>query len=127
MNTLLLLTRKPLSWIRLLFNTKSGDLTAKVGRQVITLDGHRHVGHVGWRQDRQTFDAARVMYKASDSVSLDFTYIDQRNRIFAEEIDANSSDFLANASFKTPIGKVVAYGYLLDDETLETLNWILLV
>ncbi len=34
---------------------KKDKFTAKVGRQVITLDGHRFVGHVGWRQDRQTF------------------------------------------------------------------------
>ena len=31
---------------------KQGKVTAKIGRQVITLDNHRYVGHVGWRQDR---------------------------------------------------------------------------
>ncbi|MFT5032545.1 MAG: hypothetical protein ACI9OO_000476, partial [Bacteroidia bacterium] len=35
-------------------------VTAKVGRQVIAYDGHRFVGHVGWRQDRQTFDSMRL-------------------------------------------------------------------
>jgi hypothetical protein len=34
-----------------------GKLSGKIGRQVITMDNHRFVGHVGWRQDRQTFDA----------------------------------------------------------------------
>ena len=33
---------------------------AKIGRQVITVDNHRFVGHVGWRQNNQTFDAGLV-------------------------------------------------------------------
>ena len=43
---------------------KQDKLTAKIGRQVITLDNHRYVGHVGWRQDRQTFDAVTINYAA---------------------------------------------------------------
>jgi len=39
---------------------KQGKFIAKLGRQVLTLDNHRYVGHVGWRQDRQTFDAATL-------------------------------------------------------------------
>ena len=34
---------------------KGDALTAKLGRQVLTYDNHRFIGHVGWRQDRQTF------------------------------------------------------------------------
>ena len=30
----------------------------KVGRQIYALDDHRFIGHVGWRQNIQTFDAA---------------------------------------------------------------------
>ncbi|MDP6207965.1 MAG: hypothetical protein QGG01_06645, partial [Roseibacillus sp.] len=29
----------------------------KLGRQIYTLDDHRFIGHVGWRQNIQTFDA----------------------------------------------------------------------
>jgi len=95
---------------------KNDTLTAKLGAQVITLDGHRHVGHVGWRQDRQTFDALRVSIKASEDLSLDLTHIYQRNRIFGEAADVDSSDFLFNIGYTTPIGKLVGYGYSLDDE-----------
>ena len=97
---------------------KTDDLTAKVGRQVITLDGHRYVGHVGWRQDRQTFDAARVQYAPVKGMSVDLTHIYQRNRIFGETADADSSDNLVNVSYVTSLGKLVGYAYLLDDETL---------
>ncbi len=99
--------------------------TAKVGRQIITLDGHRFVGHVGWRQDRQTFDAASFMYKGSDKFSASYSYIAKRNRIFAEAKDVDSKDHLLNLSYKTSIGKLVGYAYLLDadngvDDGLDT-------
>ncbi|MFL0800036.1 MAG: alginate export family protein [Agarilytica sp.] len=98
---------------------KTDMVTAKLGRQVITLDGHRHVGHVGWRQDRQTFDAARVQIAPSKDLSVDITHIYQRNRIFGEAQDAKSNDYLVNVGYKTPVGKVVGYGYLLDDEARD--------
>ncbi len=95
---------------------KSDVATVKFGRQVITLDGHRHVGHVGWRQDRQTFDAVRAMFTPAKGLSIDLTHIYQRNRIFGEAADAESNDYLINVGYKTPVGKIVGYGYQLDDE-----------
>ncbi|REL29417.1 alginate export family protein [Thalassotalea euphylliae] len=89
--------------------------TAKVGRQVLTLDNHRFVGHVGWRQDRQTFDAASFNYK-SDNYEATYAYLTQRNRIFAENRDLDSKDHLLNVSYKTPFGKLTGYGYLLDED-----------
>lgn len=88
-------------------------LTAKVGRQVMTFDGHRFVGHVGWRQDRQTFDGVTFAYQVTKDLSLNYGYISQRNRIFAEAGDINSKDHLLNASYQTSVGKLTAYGYLL--------------
>ncbi|MGJ8692269.1 MAG: alginate export family protein [Thalassotalea sp.] len=95
---------------------KKDKFTAKVGRQVITLDGHRFVGHVGWRQDRQTFDAATFSYAASDKLNASYSYISKRNRIFAELADQDSSDHLFNVSYKTSVGKLVGYSYLLDQD-----------
>lgn len=98
---------------------KGSSYTAKLGRQVIALDGQRFIGHVGWRQDRQTYDAFRTSFKPSKNLALDLSYIYKRNRIFGESLDAKSNDILLNAAYKTSIGKVVAYGYLLDDETRD--------
>jgi hypothetical protein len=98
---------------------KTDTTTTKVGRQVITLDGHRFVGHVGFRQDRQTFDAVRTQFSPAKDLSVDLSYIFQRNRIFGEALDAESSDALINASYKTSIGKLVGYAYLLDDESRD--------
>lgn len=93
-------------------------LSLKVGRQVIALDGQRFVGHVGWRQDRQTFDAATINY-AFNNIDLQYSYLNKRNRIFADDKDIKSSDHLINARFKTDYGKVVLYSYLLSDDALQ--------
>jgi len=99
-------------------------LTAKVGRQVITLDGHRFVGHVGWRQDRQTFDAAVLTYKPSKDFIINASYIDKRNRIFSDDADIDSKDTILNTSYNTPAGKIVAYAYLfeVDNNTNNSLD-----
>jgi hypothetical protein len=90
------------------------SFTAKVGRQVFTLDGHRFVGHVGWRQDRQTFDGVVVNYKPNDKLNLTASYINKRNRIFADEADLDSNDTLLHSSYETAFGKVTGYAYLLE-------------
>jgi hypothetical protein len=97
---------------------KKDKFSAKVGRQVIKHDGVRFVGDVGWRQDRQTFDAATLNYAYSKDVALQYSFINKRNRIFAETRDIDSSDHLINASFNTSFAKVVVYGYLLSDDDL---------
>ncbi|WP_158970180.1 alginate export family protein [Paraglaciecola sp. L3A3] len=89
-------------------------ITAKLGRQVMTMDGHRFIGHVGWRQDRQTFDGLSVAYAPSKDLTLNYAYIDQRNRIFAEAADLDAKDHLLNASYNTSVGKLTAYSYLLE-------------
>jgi hypothetical protein len=103
---------------------KGDKFTATIGRQVITLDGHRFVGHVGWRQDRQTFDAATFTYSASEKLNASYSYITKRNRIFAEAKDFDSKDHLLNVSYKTSIGKLVGYAYLLeiDNDTSNGLD-----
>lgn len=53
-----------------------------LGRQMIAYDDQRFVGSVGWRQNDQTFDAATIQYRPVDSLTLDYAYIDQVNRIF---------------------------------------------
>lgn len=93
---------------------QSEQFNLKLGRQVITHDGHRFIGHVGWRQDRQTFDGATFNYTPNKQLSLSYSYISQRNRIFAQDADLDANDHLLHASYKTAIGTVSAYSYLLE-------------
>jgi hypothetical protein len=95
---------------------QGGPFTAIVGRQRIVYDGARFVGDVGWRQDRQTFDAFSLGLKPAEGLSLSYNYVTQRNRIFADEADIDSKDHLLNAGYVTPIGKFVAYAYLLEED-----------
>jgi len=98
---------------------KNDSVTAKLGRQVLTLDGHRHVGHVGWRQDKQTFDAARVTFSPVKDLKIDLSHVYKVNRINSPHFgDVDVSHNLLNVSYKTPIGKAVAYYYDLSDDGL---------
>ena len=98
---------------------KNKTLSAKFGRQVLTYDNHRYVGHVGWRQDRQTFDAVSFKYSPIKNLELNYAYLDQRNRIFGEEADIDSQDHLMNISYKTSVGKISSYAYLLEEAVSE--------
>ncbi|MCO4798346.1 MAG: alginate export family protein [Colwelliaceae bacterium] len=100
---------------------KNDKLVAKIGRQVITLDGHRFIGHVGWRQDRQTFDAASFSYSVNKQVKTSYSYITKRNRIFADIKDIDSNDHLFNISYQSSLGKIVGYSYLLEEDNANKL------
>ena len=97
-------------------------LNAKVGRQVIALDDQRFVGHVGWRQDNQTFDAGTFTTDLGlEGFELFYGYVNQANRIFAEARDFQSDSHLLNASYQLPggkksPGKLSGFAYLLDFE-----------
>lgn len=92
---------------------KSGGFYGKLGRQVIVRDNQRFVGHVGFRQDRQTFDALSLGYKLAGGLDLKFAYIEERNIIFANA-DVDSEDILLDASYKFGSGKIGAFAYLLE-------------
>ncbi|EDY83819.1 hypothetical protein VDG1235_3446 [Verrucomicrobiia bacterium DG1235] len=86
---------------------------AKVGRQIYTLDDHRFIGHVGWRQNIQTFDAITYSYAANENTKLNFGYLDAVHRVNATSQDL--AGILANAS--TKIGDdftLTGFAYLLD-------------
>ncbi|MFV0476949.1 MAG: alginate export family protein [Parahaliea sp.] len=103
---------------------ENNGFLARGGRQVINLDNARFVGDVGWRQDRQTFDAVSVAW-SKDMISLSYQYLDQRNRIFADDADIDSSDHLLHGAYKIAgFGELSAYGYLLEDDDLPYDNSI---
>ena len=99
---------------QLLVKYKHELFDVKVGRQVVTMNNHRFVGHVGWRQDRQTFDGVTATYRPIKNLNIQYGYLSKRNRIFAETKDIDSKDHLFNAVYKASFGTVTAYGYLLE-------------
>jgi hypothetical protein len=93
---------------------KSAKLSGKLGRHVITLDNHRFVGHVGWRQVRQTFDALTLNLQVGKEFKIQASKLSKRNRIFSDEKNVNSDDTLLNVWYQTKFGKLGAYAYLLE-------------
>ncbi len=91
-------------------------LSVKGGRQVIALDDQRFVGHVGWRQDNQTFDAARIDTDLGiEGLSATYAYLWQINRIFSDEADFDSESHLINVAYDIEnVGKLTGFAYLLD-------------
>ena len=55
--------------------------SAKLGRQIYTLDDHRFIGHVGWRQNIQTFDAVTGSIDVVGQVALKAFFIDAVNTV----------------------------------------------
>jgi len=88
----------------------------KLGRQRIILDNARFVGNVGWRQNEQTFDAFKITNESIADVMFSLTHIAQINTIKGGSVDTAHNLFNVGID-KTPIGKITAYAYLLDDDT----------
>ena len=61
------------------------------GRQRITLDDHRFIGNVGWRQNEQTFDSVRVTTNLIPDLKLDYSYIWEVQRIFGSKSSRSAS------------------------------------
>ena len=107
------LNRAQISWT-------SAKADAVVGRQRIVLGNARFVGNVGFRQNEQTFDAARVAFKVNPTTTLTWIYIDRVQRILGDDSpqgEWDSDSHVIQLDSKTPIGQLTAYGYLLDFES----------
>lgn len=96
----------------------SGGFTTRLGRQDIRYDNQRFIGAVPWRQDYQSFDALTLEYKkdAAQTYTLDYHYLTQRERIFAQDADIDSKDHLFHGVVTTPIGSLTGYAYLLEED-----------
>jgi hypothetical protein len=98
-------------------NTSLPQTTVTLGRQRINLDDQRFVGAVGWRQNEQTFDSLRIVNKTITNLTFDVAYINQVNRVFSKDSPQgryNGDSYTANVAYQLPIGKLTAFGYLLE-------------
>lgn len=87
------------------------------GRQRIILNNARFIGNVGFRQNEQTFDALRIEARPFEHAAFTYVYIDNVRRIFGDdsaqgEWDSDSHVFQADVDL--PVGRLSAYGLLLD-------------
>ena len=93
-------------------------VTATLGRQVINLDDQRFIGASAFRQNEQSFDAARLDYGGIPGLSATYIYIDRVNRVFGERSPVghfNGDVHVIHAAYDiADIGKMTGYVYLLD-------------
>lgn len=105
-----------------LTNTALPDTMVTVGRQRIVLDDQRFVGNSGWRQNEQTFDAARVVNRSVQNLVVDVTYVDQVNRVFGDESRIgryNGDSWLANVAYRLPAGQLTIFRYQLQFDPID--------
>ena len=107
---------------RLQVQYKFKPLTVTLGRQRINLDDQRFVGSVGWRQNEQTFDAARVEALLGP-VNFDGTYSISQRTVFG--IDAGPRTaydgnfvFLSAGAKLGPVS-LKGFSYLVDYDAAE--------
>jgi hypothetical protein len=93
-----------------------------IGRQRINLDDQRFVGSVGWRQNEQTFDAARIENTTIKNLKIDLTYAWSDRTIWGidgfgtNQQAIHGDNFLANVGYKTPYGTLTGFAYLVDQD-----------
>jgi hypothetical protein len=89
------LNRLQISW------TPNKTFSGTAGRQLIVLDDQRFIGAVAWRQDEQTFDAARADL-ALGKFKITAGWLNRINRVFGEGADWNSDSWIVNGAFNGP-------------------------
>ena len=100
----------------------SDEWGLRLGRQKILLDNHRYVGHVGWRQNEQTYDAALFTTSALERTTLAYAYVGQVRRIFGQSASVpfskmNVDAHLLNAKVKlSDSWSVTPYVYYIDNK-----------
>ncbi len=103
-------------------------LTVTLGRQRVIVDDQRFVGTAAWRQNEQTYDAARVEWSPLARVKLDLTYawalrtvwgIDGGARGFVNRPQAiDGGNIFANLAAKTRIGTVTGFFYRIEEDEM---------
>ncbi len=91
-----------------------------VGRQRVLIDDQRFIGNSGWRQDEQTFDAARADLNLGP-VKATYVYAFHVNRIFGRDLDWRSASHIFNASYApSPALKLEGFVYALAFDNAAT-------
>lgn len=92
------------------------------GRQRIALDDERFIGAVPFRQNGQNFDAVRAEITPIKGVKADLTYAWSVRTIWgidgagARQQAVSGDNLFGNVSVATPIGKIAAFAYLVDQD-----------
>lgn len=90
-------------------------LPFRFGLQEVVIDNSRFIGNVGWRQNHQSFEAARVAFNGVKNLKLDLSYIGRQHNVLGGSQPMDTMHLSAGYTFGK-IGTVKAYGLILDYE-----------
>ncbi len=107
---------------QLQYRTKTFTVTG--GRQRIALDDERFVGAANFRQNGQTFDAARVEWLVIPHFKADVSYAWSDRTIWG--VDGRGvrpgvvpgENVFANVAYGTPFGTLTGFAYLVDQDSI---------
>lgn len=97
-------------------------LTLTAGRQLVELADQRFVGSANWRQNQQTYDAARFQWGDAKRAFADVTYawsvrtVNGIDGSGARPTAIGGDNVFALAGTKTPVGMVIAFAYMVDQD-----------
>lgn len=100
----------------------SPGFAVTAGRQRIGFDDERFVGGVGFRQNGQSYDAVRAEVTPVKGVKADLAYAWSVRTIWgidgagARQQAVSGDNVFGNVSAQTPVGKVAAFAYLVDQD-----------
>lgn len=105
---------------------RSKPVIVTIGRQRINLDDQRFVGAVGWRQNEQTFDAARIEYMGVKNLKIDVTYAIAAQTIWGVDggkfgatnrpTRIEGDNVFATVAYTTKIGTLTGLAFLVDQD-----------
>jgi len=105
---------------QLQYRTPAVAITA--GRQRIALDDERFVGNAPFRQNAQTYDAVRIEWTGVKNLKTDVTYARSVRTIWgidgvgARQQAIGGDNVFANVGYKTPVGTLTGFAYLVDQD-----------
>ncbi|WP_174278324.1 alginate export family protein [Sphingomonas bacterium] len=101
---------------------RAHGLTATAGRQLVELADQRWVGSSSWRQNQQTFDAARSQWGDPKRLFVDLTYawsdrtVNGVDGVGARPTAIGGDNVFALAGAHTPAGTLTGFAYLVDQD-----------
>ncbi|MGJ3241812.1 MAG: alginate export family protein [Opitutales bacterium] len=95
--------------------------SVKLGRQIYTLDDHRFIGHVGWRQNIQAFDAATGAFTGIEQFVAKGFFLDAVNRVNGDYVAMDA--YGANVSYAFGRGlSLTGFYYSIDDSDVAVFH-----
>ena len=88
----------------------------KIGRQIYALDDHRFIGHVGWRQNIQTFDAVTAEFTGIEKLSIKSFYLAQQHSVNQLHNDLDALGLNVTYTFAPNLALTMFYYDIEGDE-----------